>query len=92
MLTTESHVDPMVLYREVNEVISRLFEIQNAGKATVFFSLSGHVEKIEVSVHAPTWISMGGTETYSDFVHLSPCNHIEVAKFKKDLFEYLDTL
>jgi len=39
----------------ISKILLDLLQIHSSKKATVFFELSGHVEKIEVRIYIPEW-------------------------------------
>lgn len=43
--------------KQINEAIELAIKIQNAGIATVFVWVAGHINNVEINLHFPIWIS-----------------------------------
>jgi hypothetical protein len=54
-LSELSNIKPMKFKHISLDIIAKCFDIQNEGKATVFFELSGHVQQLNIRIFAPVW-------------------------------------
>lgn len=52
-----SNIKPMRFKHDAMEIMEKCIELQNAGKATIFMNLSGHVQQLQVRVFVPFWES-----------------------------------
>ncbi len=82
-----SSLQPLGHIPEITEIMNRLFEVQNNGKATVFIEVSGHVQQLHVRMCIPYWMP-DIDYSYDDYVNMEG----SVTDFKNRLFAYLETL
>ena len=82
----------MKLSNDKIELMQRLFEIQNDGKATIFIRISGHTQQLEIDIHTPYWIA-GAHATYSFNEYIDDDRDAQYLEqqFEK-LNQYLNTL
>lgn len=82
----------------IQDILTMLLDCQNAGKATVFMEVSGHVQQLAVRIFAPIWTS-NAEPTFSDSVYLDygeDCPEEDVLRnlrrFKSNLNIHIGTL